>query len=79
MVQPATTVISSIHLLHRASQRADGLFARNVGAANLTPRQFAVLQALVENNWLSQTDIIAATGIRPLKYSRAGEASRMEA
>jgi hypothetical protein len=36
MAQPATTVISSIHLLHRASQRADGLFARNVWATNLT-------------------------------------------
>jgi DNA-binding MarR family transcriptional regulator len=63
MAQPAATVISSIHLLHRPSQRADGLFARNVGATNLTPRQFAVSQAVVENNGLSQTDIMAATGI----------------
>jgi DNA-binding MarR family transcriptional regulator len=49
--------------LHRASQRADSLFARNVGDAELTPRQFAVLQAVAENNGLSQTDIMAATGI----------------
>jgi DNA-binding MarR family transcriptional regulator len=49
--------------LHRASQRADGLFSRNVRDADLTPRQFAVLQAVADNNGLSQTDIMAATGI----------------
>jgi DNA-binding MarR family transcriptional regulator len=63
MAQPAETLNSPIHLLHRASQRADGLFASHVRAIELTPRQFAVLQAVAENNGLSQTDIMAATGI----------------
>ncbi len=54
---------SLLHLLHRASQQADNLFARNVGETGLTPRQFAVLQAVSENDGLSQTDIMAATGI----------------
>ena len=63
MAQPATPLFSPIHLLHRASQRADGLFARNVRTADLTPRQFVVLQAVADKNGLSQTDIMAATGI----------------
>jgi DNA-binding MarR family transcriptional regulator len=63
MAQPATPLYSPIHLLHRASQRADGLFERNVPTSNLTPRQFVVLQAVADNNGLSQTDIMAATGI----------------
>jgi DNA-binding MarR family transcriptional regulator len=63
MAQPATPLFSSIHLLHRASQRADGLFARNVRTSDLTPRQFVVLQAVADNDGLSQTDIMAATGI----------------
>ena len=63
MAQPATPLFSPIHLLHRASQRADGLFARNVRTSDLTPRQFVVLQAVVDKSGLSQTDIMAATGI----------------
>jgi DNA-binding MarR family transcriptional regulator len=54
---------SLIELLHRASQRADSVFARNVGDSGLTPRQFAVLHAVSEADGLSQTDIMAATGI----------------
>ena len=53
---------SALHLLHRAGQRADGLFTGYVGNV-LTPRQFAILQAVAEANGLSQTDIMAATGI----------------
>ena len=53
---------SVLHLLHRAGQRADGLFARHAGTA-LTPRQFVILQAVAEANGLSQTGIMAATGI----------------
>jgi DNA-binding MarR family transcriptional regulator len=53
---------SVVHLLHRAGQRADSLFADRVGDA-LTPRQFAVLQAVAEADGLSQTGIMAATGI----------------
>ena len=52
-----------LHLLHRCSQLADGLFARHVGDVELTPRQFAVLEAVAGQSGLSQTDIMAATGI----------------
>jgi DNA-binding MarR family transcriptional regulator len=61
MAQPASPLSSPLHLLHRASQRADGLFARRI--SDLTPRQFVVLQAVAGKNGLSQTDIMAATGI----------------
>ena len=63
MAQGAKSLSSPLHLLHRASQRADSLFARNVGATAPTPRQFAVLQAVSHQSGLSQTDIMAATGI----------------
>jgi DNA-binding MarR family transcriptional regulator len=63
MPRSAKLLSSPLHLLHRASQRADGLFSSNVRDADLTPRQFAVLQAVADNNGLSQTDIMAATGI----------------
>lgn len=63
MALAVRSLSAPLHLLHRASQRADGLFTRNVRAADLTPRQFTVLQAVAENNGLSQTDIMAATGI----------------
>ncbi len=63
MAKPAIPLISPIHLLHRASQRADGLFARQIRPSDLTPRQFVVLQAVADKNGLSQTDIMAVTGI----------------
>jgi DNA-binding MarR family transcriptional regulator len=63
MAEPAIPRFSPIHLLHRASQRADGLFASQVRPSDLTPRQFVVLQAVADNNGLSQTDIMAVTGI----------------
>ena len=50
-------------LLHRASQRADGLLMRNLPNADITPRQLAVLEAVAANNGLSQTDIMNVTGI----------------
>jgi DNA-binding MarR family transcriptional regulator len=56
-------LLSLLHLLHRAGQRADGLFAQHLGSDDLTPRQFMVLQAVDENEGLSQTDIMAATRI----------------
>src|SRR3954471_16077643 len=52
-----------LHLLHRCSQQADSLFARHIGDVELTPRQFAVLEAVAGESGLSQTDIMAATGI----------------
>jgi DNA-binding MarR family transcriptional regulator len=63
MAQPAVPLFSPLHLLHRASQRADDLFARHVRPSDLTPRQFVVLQAVAHKNGLSQTDIMAVTGI----------------
>jgi DNA-binding MarR family transcriptional regulator len=56
-------LLSLLHLLHRAGQRADGLFAQHLGSVDLTPRQLIVLQAVDENEGLSQMDIMAATGI----------------
>jgi DNA-binding MarR family transcriptional regulator len=63
MARADKSLVSPLHLLHRASQRADGLFARNVPNGELTPRQFAILQAVADQGGLSQTDIMAATGI----------------
>ena len=63
MARAAKVLSSPLHLLHRASQRADGLFARHVRDSDLTPRQFAVLQAVADKSGLSQTDIMIATGI----------------
>jgi len=54
---------SALHLLHRAGQRADELFADNVGGSDLTPRQFAVLRAVLESEEPSQTTLVEKTGI----------------
>jgi DNA-binding MarR family transcriptional regulator len=62
MAQDATAH-SLLEFLHRASQRADSVFARTVGDNGLTPRQFVVLRAVSESDGLSQTDIMTATGI----------------
>jgi MarR family transcriptional regulator, temperature-dependent positive regulator of motility len=51
------------HLLHSATQRADDLFAKEVGDANITPRQFVLLAAAAELADPSQTDLVKATGI----------------
>src|SRR6478672_8085566 len=63
MPQAAASTSSILHLLHRASQRADALFARRVTGSDLSPRQLAVLQAVAHQDGLSQTDIMNATGI----------------
>jgi MarR family transcriptional regulator, temperature-dependent positive regulator of motility len=52
-----------VHLLHRVSQRADDTFGKEVGDADLTPRQFAVLFAAAGIVDPSQTDLVVATGI----------------
>ena len=54
---------SAIHMLHRASQAADEMFAVETSGADLTPRQFAVLAALETLESASQTQIVEATGI----------------
>ena len=52
---------SVVHLLHQATQVADGAFTRTV--RTLTPRQFVILKAVAASEGLSQTDVVAATGI----------------
>lgn len=54
---------SALHLLHRASQAADELFARDCPNRDLTPRQYAVLVVLETQQSASQTEIVEATGI----------------
>ena len=55
--------VSPVHLLHRAGQRAAEIFDITVGGKGLTPRQFAILLALSENEGVSQTDLVERTGI----------------
>jgi DNA-binding MarR family transcriptional regulator len=54
---------SMLHLLHRAGQVADELFAEEMQGSELTPRQFAVLQVLERLETASQTAIVNETGI----------------
>lgn len=54
---------SALHLLHRAGQCADELFAAQVGASEITPRQYAVLMAVSEIKEPSQTALVHRTGI----------------
>jgi DNA-binding MarR family transcriptional regulator len=55
--------LSTIHLLHRAGQCADELFALKTGKTDLTPRQFAVLMTVAKAEDVSQTALVDATGI----------------
>jgi len=54
---------SPVHLLHRVSQCATDVFAEEIGETDLTPRQYAVLIAVSENEGLSQTALVEDTGI----------------
>jgi DNA-binding MarR family transcriptional regulator len=54
---------SPVHLLHRAGQCAEELFQAEVGDADLTARQLAVLNTVAANEGLSQTGIVERTGI----------------
>ena len=60
---PDVKTVSAIHLLHRAGQCADELFATNIGSSDLTPRQFAVLRALDSTEDPSQAVLVEKTGI----------------
>ncbi len=53
---------SPIHLLHRASQRASDVFQGEI-EGDLTPRQFAILVTVAQNEGLSQTHLVTRTGI----------------
>src|SRR5262245_52739415 len=63
MARGSKALLSPLHLLHRAGQRADYLFAHHVGNHVFTPRQYAVLEAVANADGLSQTAIMQATGI----------------
>lgn len=65
MAEPrsSSTMQSALHLLHRAGQRADEIFADSIGKSDLTPRQFAVLKAVAETEEPSQTTLVEMTGI----------------
>ena len=54
-------LLSAVHLLHRAGQRADDLFTQK--ARGLSPRQFEILKAVARADGLNQTAIMIATGI----------------
>lgn len=54
---------SPIHLLHRAGQCAGDVFQTEMRTEDLTPRQYAVLVAVAENEGLSQTNLVDMTGI----------------
>lgn len=54
---------SAIHLLHRAGQCAADVYQHEMAGQDLTPRQFAILVAVAENEGLSQTRLVERTGI----------------
>lgn len=54
---------SPIHLLHRAGQCAGDIFQSKMGDSDLTPRQYAVLITVANNEGLSQTHLVEKTGI----------------
>ncbi len=54
---------SAMHLLHRAGQCAADIFTSEARASGLTPRQFAVLTMVAEEEGLTQTDLVERTGI----------------
>lgn len=54
---------SPLHLLHRAGQCAADVFQTELGSGDLTPRQFAVLVTVSQNEGLSQTHLVDRTGI----------------
>lgn len=54
---------SATHLLHRAGQRAADIFAEEAKKGGLTPRQYAVLTAVSEEEGLPQAELVARTGI----------------
>lgn len=61
--EPAALARSPIHLLHRAGQCAADIFTAEMAGLDITPRQFAVLLTVSQNEGLSQTDLVMLTGI----------------
>ena len=69
----SSQILSVVHLVHRAAQRADELFARIAPGAG--PRQFEVLKAVSQDDGCSQTAIMAITGIE--RSTTASTVSRL--
>ncbi len=63
MISTENASASLLHLLHRAGQCADELFASNMGQSSLTPRQFEVLKAVSHSEEPSQTHLVEMTGV----------------
>jgi DNA-binding MarR family transcriptional regulator len=59
----AAITLSATHLIHRAEQCATDRFARIAPKGLLTPRQFAILTVIEENEGISQTGLVEKTGI----------------
>ncbi len=58
-----TLETSPLHLLHRAGQCAGDVFQSEMRNGDLTPRQYAVLVTVSLHEGLSQTNLVARTGI----------------
>jgi DNA-binding MarR family transcriptional regulator len=54
---------SPLHLLHRAGQCASEVFQVELGSDELTPRQYAILLTVAQNEGVSQTQLVELTGI----------------
>jgi DNA-binding MarR family transcriptional regulator len=54
---------SPSHLLHRVLQLALDIYAEESGPGGVTQRQYAVLAAVAENEGVTQTGLVRATGI----------------
>jgi len=54
---------SAMHLLHRAGQCATDTFMAEANSSGLTPRQFAVVTTIAGEEGLTQTELVARTGI----------------
>ena len=54
---------SAMHLLHRAGQCATDFFMAETQPSGLTPRQFAVVTTIAEEEGLTQTELVERTGI----------------
>lgn len=67
---------SPSHLLHRAQQIAMNQSAAALKSAGLTLRQFSVLSVLSNNEGVSQSDLVSATGID--RSTLADMVARME-
>ena len=55
--------LSAVHLLHRAGLCAGDIFGDEMSKQGLTPRQYAVLVSVAENEGVSQTTLVERTGI----------------